>query len=123
MANEQNLKPYSKGQPSSEEAKRRGAAGGRASAAARRERKRLQELANDILQRDVLHKQTGEMITTGEAMLLKQVEKALRGDTRAFQMVRDTAGQAPVQQVEVSALEQEQARFGELLDQLYGTGE
>ena len=44
-------------------------------------------------------------------------------EARAFQMVRDTAGQAPVQQVEMSALREDQAKFRELLEQFGEAGE
>lgn len=40
-------------------------------------------------------------ITNRVAMMQKQVEKALKGDIYAFQIVRDTAGEQPVQKQEV----------------------
>ena len=39
-------------------------------------------------------------------MALKQFEKALKGDTRAFEVIRDTAGQKPVEKVEMATIDQ-----------------
>lgn len=121
MANTQNLVSLAdRTQRERNEIARKGA---EASNRVQRERRLLRELANEILDREITAKGTGQRMTTGEAMLLKQVEKALKGDTRAFQMVRDTAGQAPVQQVEMSALREDQAKFRELLEQFGEAGE
>jgi hypothetical protein len=42
-----------------------------------------------------------------EAIAIKQFEKALKGDTRAFEIVRDTAGQKPVEKIQVDEVEKE----------------
>lgn len=91
--------------------------GGVASGKARRERKLLRELAQMILDEEVTDTH-GQTMTRGEAALRVQARKAIiDGDVKALQFLRDTAGQAPVQQVEVGALEGEQAKFRELLKQ------
>ena len=42
----------------------------------------------------------GKNITVQDAMLIAQIQKALKGDTNAAVFVRDTAGQNPTQKVE-----------------------
>ena len=42
-----------------------------------------------------------------ELIAYKQYEKALKGDSRAFEVVRDTAGQKPVERVEVAQTDPE----------------
>ena len=42
----------------------------------------------------------GKNITVQDAMMIAQINKALRGDTNAAVFVRDTAGQNPTQKIE-----------------------
>ena len=42
----------------------------------------------------------GKNITVQDAMLIAQIQKALKGDTNAAVFVRDTAGQNPTQKIE-----------------------
>lgn len=99
MANEQNLRPFTSDQ-NREEAKKNGRKGGKASGEARRRKKALRELVELAFEREIVNNATGERMRTDEAMVLKQVQNALEGDTRAFTVLRDTAGQMPVQKVE-----------------------
>ena len=97
MAKGQNLRA-----PSTEEARERGRKGGKASAAKRAERKSLREglllLLSEPLTKD--GKPTGK--TTQDAIIAALIKKAAAGDTRAFEMIRDTIGEKPVQDVHVS---------------------
>lgn len=102
MANEQNLRPGEYKFSHEESVK-----GGKASAEARRRKKALRELVQLAFERPIKDKKTGKTIRTDEAMVLKQIEKALKGDTRAFTTLRDTAGEMPVQQVEVATIDPE----------------
>lgn len=115
MANEQNLKPIKKGQLSKEEAKRRGSLGGKRSAQVRRERRAMQEIARIVLDMP-LEKgdldDIGEIeysafpdsnITVGEKAMLAVARKAMKGDASALAFLRDTAGEKPVEKVEVNA--------------------
>ena len=114
MANEQNLKPPL----SPKEAREQGRKGGIASGKARREKKQLRELAQMILEEEVTD-DSGRTLSRGEAALRVQARKAiLDGDVKALAFLRDTAGQMPVQQVELGTLKAEQARFNELLEQM-----
>lgn len=42
----------------------------------------------------------GKNITVQDAMMIAQIQKALKGDTNAAAFVRDTAGQNPAQKIE-----------------------
>lgn len=111
MANEQNLIP--KTELSKEEAKRLGKIGGIKSGEARRQKKTMQEIAKYILTMSLqngekhsveeiqnLAEVKGKNISVDEAILLKQVEKALKGDINSATFVRDTAGQKPIEQIQ-----------------------
>lgn len=95
MANEQNLRP-GEHIPTREEAKR----GGIASGESRRRKKLLRECLQELMQMEydtVQGKKLGsEMLS---AMLMK---KAMSGDIKAFEVLRDTAGEKPVDKVMVA---------------------
>ena len=110
MANEQNLRP-SEYKLTLEEQKK----GGIASGQARRQKKTMQEIAKYILTMSIQNGEKhsiqdiqnladvkGKNISVDEAILLKQVEKALKGDLSSATFVRDTAGQKPKENINVS---------------------
>ena len=76
---------------SKHEASERGKIGGKKSGEARRKKKALREHLEALL----AGKQ-GDM-TTAEALTLALVEKGLSGDVRAFEVIRDTIGEKPVE--------------------------
>ena len=98
MANEQNLRTLSP-----KEAREQGRKGGKASAAKRAERKTFREglllLLNEPLKDNAGNPTTN---TTQDAIIAALVKRAANGDTRAFEMIRDTIGEKPVQDVKVS---------------------
>lgn len=91
---EDNLRPCEY-KLSQEEAKKGGIASGEA-----RRRKRDIRLAVEMLLEKQYKGKDGQMLTGAEAISVKQMEKALKGDTKAFEVLRDTAGQKPVEKVE-----------------------
>lgn len=99
MAKEQNLKPFTSEQ-SREEAAKNGAKGGIASGEARRKKRDLKLAIQALLEADIKDKKTGEIMSGAEALVLAQMKKALKGDTKAFEVLRDTSGQKPVEKVE-----------------------
>lgn len=99
MANEQNLKV-----PTSSEARRNGKKGGIASGIARREKKTLREAMQILMNADLTGKD-GKTMTGTEAMAAKAFQAALKGDWKAWELVRDTAGQKPVERVMVADVE------------------
>jgi hypothetical protein len=104
-------RPFEKGR-SSEEAAESGRKGGIASGVARRQAKDLRNLALAILEMPIkegdideittLASVKGKNMTTSQAMILAQVRRAIEGDSKAFEVIRDTAGQKPIEKVEVS---------------------
>lgn len=80
--------------------------GGKASGEARRRKKELKECIEMLLESDIKAK-NGDVMSGAEAIATKLFEKALRGDIKAFEVVRDTAGQKPVEKVQVASVDQE----------------
>lgn len=88
--NQNNLQPVR----SKNEARKRGKTGGKKSGEARRKKKALREHLEALL----AGKQ--DNMTTAEALTLALVEKGLSGDVRAFEVIRDTIGEKPVDKSE-----------------------
>jgi hypothetical protein len=103
MANAKNLIPNSKRTPS--ERRENARKGGLASAEARRKKRDLRLAIETLLEKDYTSK-NGETVSGAEAIAIKQFEKAMKGDTRAFEVLRDTAGQKPIEKVMVADVEQ-----------------
>lgn len=87
MANEQNLKPVR----TKKEARERGKNGGIASGKARAERKTLREELLTLLAQDNYQ----------ERISLSLLMKATSGDTKAFEVIRDTIGEKPKENISV----------------------
>lgn len=101
MANEQNLlKGNEKHTFTPEELSK----GGKASAEARRKKRDLRQAIEILLDTDIKGK-NGEVKSGAEAIAIAQFQKALKGDTRAFEVIRDTAGQKPVEKVMVAEVD------------------
>lgn len=90
MANEQNLIPNSERTPS--ELREQCRKGGIKSGEVRRARKTLREELLALLS-------VGD---TQEKLSLAQLQKALNGDTKAFEVIRDTIGEKPTDKQEIS---------------------
>lgn len=105
MANEQNLIPTTK--RSKDEARENSRKGGIASGEARRRKRDLRRALEALLDKNMGENEDGEEVSGAEALALKQFEKALKGDTRAFEVIRDTAGQKPVEKVMIAEVDQD----------------
>ena len=119
MANEQNLNPF--GTLTESEQREISSKGGIASGEARRNKKLLRECLEILLEKDYTDKH-GNTMSGAEAIALKQLEKALKGDTKAFEVVRDTVGQKPVEKVAVGATDEAKNELAELLEQRRNAG-
>lgn len=112
MANEQNLIPVTMRTPTEQrEISRKG---GRASAEKKKQRRTFREIFETILQTDVpetedigetarfIQKQFGS-VTFDQAMALATALRAMNGDTKAFEIIRDTVGEKPNDKLDVNA--------------------
>ena len=105
MANEQNLKPFTSEQ-SREEAAKNGKKGGVASGKARRDKKNLRQALEMLLEKDYSDK-NGNTVSGTEAISVKLFEQAMKGNIKAFETIRSTVGQDPVQKIQVQEISQE----------------
>ena len=90
---------------SGEEAVQKGTKGGIASGQVRREKKAMKDtletllsmslkegIVEDLSEIQSIAKLEGKNITVQEAIMLKQIQKAIKGDTKAAEYIRDTSG-------------------------------
>lgn len=112
MANEQNLIPNEMRTP--EERRENARKAGIASGKARVKKKRMKELCNLVLNNKIQDEKTIEGlkqrfpdmntddVTFEFLLILKQYEKAKDGDAKAFELLRDTSGQKPIEQTVIA---------------------
>ena len=105
MANEKNLEGKGFESRSTEEVREIASRGGKASGEARRRKRDLKACMEALLEKEVKGKD-GQMYTGAEAISIKQFEKALKGDAKAFELIRDTSGQKPIEKIQVAEVEQ-----------------
>lgn len=101
MANEGNLKPVR----NKKEARERGKVGGKKSGEARRKKKLLKECFDELLERE-WENRDGKKASGSEVLSLTVFKKAMAGDLKAFELLRDTAGQKPVDKVMLAEVDQ-----------------
>lgn len=103
MANEQNLKPCEY-KFTQEEAKK----GGIASGESRKRKKLLRECLEELLDTEQEVKINGVTLkkTNAELLSVTLMKKALKGDVKAFEVLRDTAGEKPIDKVMVADVDQ-----------------
>ena len=105
MANDQNLKP-----PSTREARERGRKGGKASAKKRQQNKTFKEIINKFLNDEVNDEElkqqmqkfgfTDEEVSNKSCAVFALWKEAVRGNTKAFELLRDTSGEKPIEQIQ-----------------------
>ena len=101
MANEQNLRP-SEHKFTQEEHKR----GGIRSGEVRRQKRDLRIALEMLLEKEFTDGQ-GNKLTGTEVITAKLFEQAMKGNVKAFETLRDTVGQKPVEKVMVAEVEQD----------------
>ena len=131
MANKGNLVPNESRTPSQRRENARKA--GKASGRSRREKRDMRETFRAMLdmplrpggttQAQTMDGMDGKNMTVEQAVALAQLRKAMDGDTRAAEFVRDTSGQRPSDRVELTAPSRESAEeFGRMLDEAMRDG-
>lgn len=105
MANEQNLRP-----PTSEEARERGRKGGKASAKKRQQNKTFKEIINKFLDGQVTNEELKQQmvkfgfadneVSNKSCAVFALWKEAIKGNTKAFELLRDTIGEKPIEQIQ-----------------------
>lgn len=103
MANEQNLL---KGDDIHKFTHEEASKGGQKSAEARRQKKNLRLALEMLLEKDFKDKE-GNVVSGAEAITAKLFQQAMNGNVKAFETLRDTVGQKPVEKIMVAEVEQD----------------
>lgn len=101
MANPKNLIPQAHKLTVDEASK-----GGKASAEARRKKRDLRLALEALLEKDYTDKD-GNVVSGTEAVTAKLFQQAMKGNVKAFETIRATVGQDPVQKVMIAEVEQD----------------
>lgn len=116
-----------------EERRRNARKAGKASAEARRRKRDMRETFRDLLDMPLKEGDLDEVtalaganrknVTVGEAIALIMANKAIKGDVKAAEFVRDTSGQRPTSSVQVTAESKEaSAAFMALVEGIKADG-
>ena len=106
MANEQNLEGKGFDSRTTEEQREIARQGGIASGKARAERRDLRKALEMLLEKEWKDK-SGNSLTGTEAISAKLFEQAMKGNIKAFETIRSTVGQDPVQKVMIAEVDQD----------------
>lgn len=88
-------------------AKANGAKGGKKSGESKREKKLLKECLEILLEQQVKVKDSNDTVSGAEAVSLAVFKQALNGNIKAFETLRDTVGQKPVEKIMLTEVTQE----------------
>lgn len=102
MANEQNLL---KGDDIHKFTHEEASKGGQRSAEARRRKRDLRNALELLLEKDFKDKD-GNIVSGAEAITAKLFQQAMNGNVKAFETLRDTVGQKPVEKIMVAEVDQ-----------------
>lgn len=102
MANEQNLVRGADAHVLTAEEQ---SMGGKASGEARRKKRDLRDALEMLLEKTYTDK-NGKTLTGTEAVTAKLFEQAMKGNVKAFETLRDTVGQKPVERIMLAEVEQ-----------------
>lgn len=103
-----------------EEARELGRKGGIKSGEVRRARKTLREELEALLTEEITDK-NGRRMQTQKAISASMIKQALTGSTKAFELIRDTIGEKPVDKVMLA--EVDQATIDEVEQMIFGNAE
>lgn len=106
MANEQNLEGKGFDSRTTEEQREIARQGGIASGKARAEKRNLRKALEMLLEKEWKDKR-GNSLTGAEAISAKLFEQAMKGNIKAFETIRSTVGQDPVQKVMIAEVDQD----------------
>lgn len=115
MANEGNLIPNEMRTP--EERRENATKAGIASGQARREKRDLRRALEMLLEKEYKDR-NGNTLSGTEAISAKLFEQAMKGNIKAFETLRDTVGQKPVDRVEQVNIDMEYQQSVEYVKRL-----
>lgn len=132
MANEENLKPFTSEQ-SREKAVINGRRGGIASGKSKREKKAMKDTLSDLLSMPLKSGKTasiekiqslasvkGKNITVQDAIMIAMLQKAMAGNVKAAEYIRDTIGEKPKSDMSVEIKKSE--KLEDIFKQIGGEG-
>ena len=108
MATTENLRPFN--ERTEEEQRQIATKGGKASGKARRRKKELKALLELALS------QPSEIVDGEDnytAITAALIQKAIQGDTKAYEVIRDTLGQKPTEQTQMDLTAKIEVDYGE----------
>lgn len=103
MDGKQNLIPQS--ERTKEEQREIARQGGIASGKARAEKRDLRKALEMLLEKEFTDK-NGNVATGAQAITAKLFEQAMKGNVKAFETLRDTVGQKPIEKVMLAEVDQ-----------------
>ena len=106
MANPENLTGRGFDELTAEEQREIAIKGGKASVESRRRKKELKELATLWMETEIGKDKKGNPLTGAEAMIQLAAKEALKGNAKFWELLRDTAGQKPVEKVMIADVDQ-----------------
>lgn len=100
---------------SGEKAAESGRKGGIASGVSKRARKTLRAELESLLSMPTVDKETGEKkdSTVQEAITVALIKQALHGNTKAYEIIRDTIGEKPSEHITLAEIDQHTIDFVE----------
>ena len=90
-------KPFEQGEEQREIARK----AGKKSAQIRKERKTLREELLTLLREEITDKKSGRVMETQAALSAALIKQALSGNTKAYEIIRDTIGEKPIDNVNI----------------------
>ena len=103
--NADNLKGHGFNEITAEQQREIASQGGKASVEAKRKKKMLKDCLDVLLEKEYKTKD-GKTASGAETLAMTIFQKAQRGDLKAFELVRDTAGQKPIDKVMLAEVDQ-----------------
>lgn len=93
---QENLQPFN--ERTEKEQRKICSKGGKKSGEVRRAKKTMREMLNYLLEKEITNR-SGEKATTQEAITVSLINQALKGNVKAWEVIRDTIGEMPVQEI------------------------
>lgn len=106
MAGADNLKGHGFNEIAAEKQREISRKGAQKSAEVRKKKRLLKDCLEILMQKDAGRDTNGNPITAVEAMSIAAMKGAMNGDWKAWELVRDTVGQKPVDKVMISEVDQ-----------------